>query len=126
MIAAVEGRRYDAAMGGTAPSYAGVVPLADIMYSPNGGRNGGWDPPDNYMKVWNESRTLPAGPERDKLFAEMHRIMLEEWVPTVPFYGVAQTKFYWNYVHNWNLVAQEIFSNNKFEDVWLDSDAPEK
>ena len=124
MVAAVEGRRYEAAMGGTAPSYGGVVPLADIMYSENGGRNGGWDPPANYLAAWKEARTLLAGPERDKLFSEMHRIMLEEWVPSVPYGAVNQNKFHWNYVHNWDLVVQEIFSNNKFEDVWLDCDAP--
>ena len=124
MVAAVEGRRYQAATGGTAPSYGGVVPLADIMYSENGGRNGGWDPPANYLAAWNEARTLPAGSERDELFGEMHRIMLEEWVPSVPYGAVNQNKFHWNYVHNWDLVVQEIFSNNKFEDVWLDCDAP--
>ena len=124
MIASVEGRRYQAATGGTAPSYAGVVPLADIMYSEKGGRNGGWDPPANYLAAWNEARTLQAGPERDKLFSEMHRIMLEEWVPSVPYAAVNQNKFRWNYVHNWDTVAQEIFSNNKFEDVWLDCGAP--
>lgn len=124
MIASVEGRRYQAATGGTAPSYAGVVPLADIMYSENGGRNGGWDPPANYLAAWNEARTLPAGSERDALFSEMHRIMLEEWVPSVPYSAVNQNKFRWNYVHNWDIVAQEIFSNNKFEDVWLDCNAP--
>ena len=124
MVAAVEGRRYQAATGGTAPSYGGVVPLADIMYSEKGGRNGGWDPPANYLTAWNEARTLVDGPERNELFAEMHRIMLEEWVPSVPYGAVNQNKFHWNYVHNWNLVVQEIFSNNKFEDVWLDCDAP--
>ena len=124
MVAAVEGRRYQAATGGTAPSYGGVVPLADIMYSEKGGRNGGWDPPANYLAAWNEARTLVDGPERNELFAEMHRIMLEEWVPSVPYGAVNQNKFHWNYVHNWNLVVQEIFSNNKFEDVWLDCDAP--
>ena len=124
MVAAVEGRRYQAALGGTAPSYGGVVPLADIMYSENGGRNGGWDPPANYLAAWNKARTLQAGPERDELFSEMHRIMLEEWVPSVPYAAVNQNKFHWNYVHNWDLVVQEIFSNNKFEDVWLDCEAP--
>lgn len=125
MIASVEGRRYQAATGGTAPSYGGVVPLADIMYSVDGGRNGGWDPPENYLAAWNEARTLQAGAERDALFAEMHRVMLEEWVPSVPYSAVNQNKFHWNYVHNWDLVVQEIFSNNKFEDVWIDCDAPE-
>ena len=124
MIASVEGRRYQAATGGTAPSYAGVVPLADIMYSEKGGRNGGWDPPANYLEAWGNARTLPAGDERDALFSEMHRIMLEEWVPSVPYSAVNQNKFRWNYVHNWDIVAQEIFSNNKFEDVWLDCGAP--
>lgn len=126
MIASVEGRNYQAATGGTAPSYAGVVPVADIMYSKGGGRNGGWDPPANYLDAWNEARTLAAGADRDALFEEMHRIMLDEWVPSVPYMAANQNKFYWNYVHNWDLVAQEIFSNNKFEDVWLDSDAPTK
>ena len=124
MVAAVEGRRYQAATGGTAPSYGGVVPLADIMYSEKGGRNGGWDPPANYLEAWGEARTLVDSPERNELFGEMHRIMLEEWVPSVPYGAVNQNKFHWNYVHNWNLVVQEIFSNNKFEDVWLDCDAP--
>lgn len=124
MVAAVEGRRYQAATGGTAPSYGGVVPLADIMYSEKGGRNGGWDPPANYLEAWGEARTLVDSPERNELFGEMHRIMLEEWVPSVPYGAVNQNKFHWNYVHNWNLVVQEIFSNNKFEDVWLDCEAP--
>lgn len=124
MIASVEGRNYQAATGGTAPSYGGVVPVADIMYSPGGGRNGGWDPPANYLTAWNEARTLPAGADRDSLFREMHRIMAEEWVPSVPYLAANQNKFHWNYVHNWDLVVQEIFSNNKFEDVWLDCDAP--
>lgn len=124
MIASVEGRRYQAATGGTAPSYGGVVPVADIMYSAGGGRNGGWDPPANYLDEWNAARTLPSGPDRDQRFAEMHRIMAEEWVPSVPYMAANQNKFHWNYVHNWDLVVQEIFSNNKFEDVWLDCDAP--
>ena len=124
MIATVEGRNYEAATGGTAPSYGGVVPVADIMYSPGGGRNGGWDPPANYMEAWNSARTLPAGAERDALFGEMHRIMKEEWVPSVPYLAANQNKFHWNYVHNWDLVVQEIFSNNKFEDVWMDCEAP--
>ena len=124
MIAVVEGRRYDAAMGGTAPSYAGVIPVADIMYTPGGGRNGGWDAPANWLAAWNEARTLQPGPDRDKQFAEMHRIMREEWVPTVPYYGISNYKFNWNYLHNLNVVAQEIFSNNKYEDHWLDSNAP--
>ena len=125
MIASVEGRNYEAATGGTAPSYGGVVPVADIMYSPGGGRNGGWDPPANYLEAWNSARTLPAGTDRDELFGEMHRIMKDEWVPSVPYMAANQNKFHWNYVHNWDLVVQEIFSNNKFEDVWLDCDAPE-
>ena len=124
MVAAVEGRRYQAACGGTAPSYGGIVPLADIMYSEKGGRNGGWDPPANYLAAWKQARTLPAGAERDELFYEMHRIMFEEWVPSVPYVAYHENKFHWNYVHNWHLVVQEIFSNNKFEDVWLDCDAP--
>ena len=124
MIASVEGRNYQAATGGTAPSYGGVVPVADIMYSPGGGRNGGWDPPQNYQDAWNSARTLPDTAERNDLFREMHRIMAEEWVPSVPYMAANQNKFHWNYVHNWDLVVQEIFSNNKFEDVWLDCDAP--
>ena len=125
MIASVEGRRYQAATGGTAPSYGGVVPVADIMYSVGGGRNGGWEPPANYQAAWNEARTLAAGADRDALFTEMHRIMAEEWVPSVPYMAANQNKFHWNYVHNWDLVVQEIFSNNKFEDVWIECSAPE-
>ena len=124
MIASVEGRRYEAAIGGTAPSYAGVVPIIDIMYSPGGGRNGGWDPPDNWMEAWNKARTQQPGAEQDALFDEMFRIMMEEWMPMVPYYSNNHNKFYWNYVHNWNLVAQDIFSNNRFEDVWMDCGAP--
>ena len=124
MIASVEGRRYEASIGGTAPSYAGVVPIIDIMYSPGGGRNGGWDPPDNWMAAWNKARTQQPGPEQDELFDEMFKIMLEEWMPMVPYYANNHNKFYWNYVHNWNLVAQDIFSNNRFEDVWVDCGAP--
>lgn len=124
MIAAVEGRRYEAAIGGTAPSYAGTVPIIDIMYSDGGGRNGGWDPPDDWEAAWNKARTQQPGPDQDALFDEMHRIMLEEWVPMVPVYANNHNKFHWNYVHNWQLVAQDIFSNNKFEDVWIDCDAP--
>ena len=124
MIAAVEGRRYEAAIGGTAPSYAGTVPIIDIMYSDGGGRNGGWDPPDNWEAAWNKARTHQPGPEQNALFDELHRIMLEEWMPMVPVYANNHNKFHWNYVHNWHLVAQEIFSNNKFEDVWVDCNAP--
>ena len=125
MIASVEGRRYQAASGGTAPSYAGIVPIVDIMYSDGGGRNGGWDPPDNWEAAWNTARTMQPGPEQDELFDEMFNIMLNEWMPSVPYYAANHNKFYWNYVHNWNLVAQDIFSNNKFEDVWIDCGAPE-
>jgi peptide/nickel transport system substrate-binding protein len=125
MIASVEGRRYEAATGGTAPSYGGIVPLADIMYSPAGGRNGGWDPPDNYIAAWNEARTMGATPARNDLFVEMHRIMAEEWVPSVPYAAANQNKFKWNYVQGWDLVVQEIFSNNKFETEWLTCEAPE-
>ena len=124
MIASVEGRRYQAASGGTAPSYAGIVPIVDIMYSDGGGRNGGWDPPDNWEAAWNTARTMQPGPEQSALFDEMFDIMLNEWVPSVPYYAANHNKFYWNYVHNWNLVAQDIFSNNKFEHVWIDCDAP--
>ncbi|MCY4579941.1 MAG: ABC transporter substrate-binding protein [Chloroflexi bacterium] len=124
MIAAVEGRRYEAAIGGTAPSYAGTVPIIDIMYSEGGGRNGGWDPPDEWEAAWNKARTQQPGADQDALFDEMHRIMLEEWVPMVPVYANNHNKFHWNYVHNWQLVAQDIFSNNKFEDVWIDCNAP--
>ncbi len=124
MISAVEGRRYEAAIGGTAPSYAGTVPIIDIMYSDGGGRNGGWDPPDNWEAAWNKARTQQPGPDQDALFDEMHRIMLEEWMPMVPVYANNHNKFHWNYVHNWQLVAQDIFSNNKFEDVWIDCNAP--
>ena len=124
MIAAVEGRRYEAAIGGTAPSYAGTVPIIDIMYSEGGGRNGGWDPPADWVTAWNTARTMQPGADQDALFDEMHRIMLEEWMPMVPVYANNHNKFHWNYVHNWQLVAQDIFSNNKFEDVWIDCDAP--
>lgn len=124
MIAAVEGRRYQAAIGGTAPSYAGVVPIIDIMYTPGGGRNGGWDPPADWLTAWNTARTMQPGPEQNALFDEMFQIMMDDWMPMVPVYANNHNKFYWNYVHNWNLVAQDIFSNNKFEDVWLDCDAP--
>ena len=124
MIAAVEGRRYQAAIGGTAPSYAGVVPIIDIMYTPGGGRNGGWDPPADWLTAWNTARTMQPGPEQNALFDEMFNIMMDDWMPMVPVYANNHNKFYWNYVHNWNLVAQDIFSNNKFEDVWLDCDAP--
>jgi len=125
MIASVEGRRYQAASGGTAPSYAGIVPIVDIMYSDGGGRNGGWDPPDNWESAWNKARTMQPGPEQAALFDEMFDIMFNEWMPSVPYLAANHNKFYWNYVHNWNLVAQDIFSNNKFEDVWIDCGAPE-
>ena len=124
MIASVEGRRYQAAIGGTAPSYAGTVPIIDIMYTPGGGRNGGWDPPDNWMSAWNKARTQQPGPEQNALFDEMFDIMMNDWMPMVPVYANNHNKFHWNYVHNWQLVAQDIFSNNKFEDVWLDCNAP--
>ena len=125
MVAAVEGRRYDAANGGTAPSYAGIVPVIDIMLAPGGGRNGGWQAPDNWLEAWGKAKRMQPGAERDALFAEMERIQLEEWVPTLPYYGVVSNKSWWHYVHNMNNVAQELFSNNKYEDLWLDSDAPE-
>ena len=124
MIAFVEGRNYQAAIGGTAPSYAGTVPIIDIMYSDGGGRNGGWDPPDNWEAAWNKARTQQPGPEQDALFDEMFDIMMNEWMPMVPVYANNHNKFHWNYVHNWQLVAQDIFSNNKFEDVWIDCNAP--
>lgn len=124
MIARVEGRQYEAAIGGTAPSYAGVVPIIDIMYSDGGGRNGGWDPPDNWEAAWNKARTQQPGPQQDALFDEMFEIMMNEWMPMVPVYANNHNKFHWNYVHNWQLVAQDIFSNNKFEDVWIDCNAP--
>ena len=124
MIAAVEGRRYEAAIGGTAPSYAGTVPIIDIMYTDGGGRNGGWDPPENWVAAWNKARTQQPGPEQDALFDEMFDIMMNEWMPMVPVYANNHNKFHWNYVHNWQLVAQDIFSNNKFEDVWIDCNAP--
>ncbi len=124
MIAAVEGRRYEAAIGGTAPSYAGTVPIIDIMYTDGGGRNGGWDPPDNWEAAWNAARTMQPGPEQDEKFDEMFDIMMNEWMPMVPVYANNHNKFHWNYVHNWQLVAQDIFSNNKFEDVWIDCNAP--
>ncbi len=124
MIASVEGRRYQAAIGGTAPSYAGIVPIIDIMYTPGGGRNGGWDPPDDWMSAWNKARTQQPGPEQNALFDEMFDIMMNDWMPMVPVYANNHNKFHWNYVHNWQLVAQDIFSNNKFEDVWLDCNAP--
>ena len=95
------------------------------MYSPGGGRNGGWDPPDNFNAAWNEARTMGDTPERTALFNEMHRIMAEEWVPTVPYAAANHNKFSWNYVVDWDLVVQEIFSNNKFETEWLTCDAPE-
>ena len=124
MIASVEGRRYQAASGGTAPSYAGIVPIVDIMYSAGGGRNGGWDPPEDWTASWNTARTMQPGPEQAALFDDMFNIMLNDWVPSVPYLAANHNKFHWNYVHNWNLVAQEIFSNNKFEDVWIDCGAP--
>jgi len=125
MVAAVEGRRYDAANGGTAPSYAGIVPVIDIMLAPGGGRNGGWHAPDNWLEAWGKAKKMQPGSERDALFAEMERIQLEEWVPTLPYYGVVSNKSWWHYVHNMHNTAQELFSNNKYEDLWLDSDAPE-
>jgi ABC-type transport system substrate-binding protein len=125
MVAAVEGRNYDAANGGTAPSYAGIIPVVDIMLAPGGGRNGGWDPPANWMTAWSQAKAMQPGADRDALFAEMERIQLEEWVPTVPYYGVVSNKSWWHYVHNMANVAQELFSNNKYEDLWLDADAPE-
>jgi len=124
MIAAVEGRGYHAANGGTAPSYAGIIPIIDIMLAPGGGRNGGWDPPANWQEAWGKAKAMAPGAERDALFTEMERIQLEEWVPTVPYYGVVSNKSWWHYVHNMNNTAQELFSNNKSEEIWLDSSAP--
>ena len=124
MVAAVEGRNYDAATGGTAPSYAGPIPVIDIMYTPGGGRNGGWDPPADWMTAWNAARATPPGAEREKQLRVMEDIMLNDWVPTVPYYGVSAYKFWWNYVNNYGVIAQDIFNGNKFEDIWLSSDAP--
>ena len=125
MVAAVEGRNYDAATGGTAPSYAGIIPVIDIMLAPGGGRNGGWDPPQNWQDTWGKAKKMQPGAERDALFAELERIQLEEWVPTLPYYGVVSNKSWWHYVNNMNNTAQELFSNNKMEDLWLSSNAPE-
>ena len=54
----------------------------------------------------------------------MEDIMFNDWVPTVPYYGVSAYKFWWNYVNNYGVIAQDIFNGNKFEDIWLSSDAP--
>lgn len=126
MIASVEGRNYDAATGGTAPSYAGPIPVIDIMYTPGGGRNGGWDAPQDWLDAWNQARRLQPGADRDAQLRIMEDIMLNDWVPTVPYYGVSAYKFWWNYLHNYGVIAQDIFNGNKFEDLWLDSNAPTK
>ena len=120
-MAAVEDRRYQAAYGGTSGGYAGVIPIIDTMYTPDGSRNGGWDPPDDWMAAWTKAKAMQPGPERNALFDEMFNIMMNDWVPTVPLYAENQIKVHGNYVHNWQAVG---FSNNKLEDVWLDCDAP--
>ena len=124
MIDVVERRQYQAALGGSAPRYAGIIPIIDWMLAPEGGRNGGWNAPNSWLNAWTRAKTLPDGPKRESLFAEMERIQLEEWVPTVPYYAVSTNKFWWNYVENMSHVPQDIFSNNKFEDIWLNSSAP--
>ena len=40
------------------------------------------------------------------------------------YLGATSNKGWWNYVHNMNNVAQELFSNNMFEDTWLGPEAP--
>ena len=95
------------------------------MLAPGGGRNGGWDPPQNWQDTWGKAKKMQPGAERDALFAELERIQLEEWVPTLPYYGVVSNKSWWHYVNNMNNTAQELFSNNKMEDLWLSSNAPE-
>ena len=126
MVAACEGRKFEAATGGTAPSYAGVLSIIGLMWAEGGGRNCGWDvtEPAEWTALWDQVKVMPASPERDRLLREMHDIQMNDWTPSIPYYGIGSSKFWYNYVRNINNIAQEIFSNNLFEDVWLDEDAP--
>jgi peptide/nickel transport system substrate-binding protein len=104
-----------------------LSPMSQILadWAPGAGRNYGWEPPQNWLDLFEESKRTLQGPELDANFAEMDRIMREEWIPSVPLERVSGSSVIRrDYVKNFDALPGCKFKCFQLEDVWVTEDAP--
>ena len=104
-----------------------LSPMSQILadWAPGAGRNYGWEAPQNWLDLLDKAKRTLQGPELDAIFAEMDRIMREEWIPSVPLERVSgSTVVSAPYIRNFDAVPGHKFKAFQLEDVWVTSDAP--
>ena len=83
MFARFGERDFDLGRYGTGVLH--LSPMSQILadWAPGAGRNYGWEAPQNWLDLFEKAKRTLQGPELDEIFAEMDRIMREEWIPSV-------------------------------------------
>lgn len=120
-------RNYEAISHGTAVSRPSIITMIETVYVQGAGRNCGWTPPENWIKLLDKARVTSPGPERNDIFKEMDRIMREEWVPLVPLHSFGRLGVMrWKYVRDFLPLPGGLFQHYKLEQVWLDETAPKR
>jgi len=125
MFARYAERDFDLGRYGTGVLHAS--PMSQILadWAPGAGRNYGWVPPQNWLDKFDEAKRTLQGPELDAIFAEMDRIMREEWIPSVPLERTTgSTVITYPYVKDFVAVPGCKFKCFQMEDVWVTADAP--
>ena len=104
-----------------------LSPMSQILadWAPGAGRNYGWEAPQNWLDLFEEAKRTLQGPELNEIFAEMDRIMREEWIPSVPLERVSGSSVISKpYVMNFDALPGCKFKCFQLEDIWMTEDAP--
>ena len=125
MFARFAERDFDLGRYGTGVLH--LSPMSQILadWAPGAGRNYGWEAPQNWLDLFEKAKRTLQGPELDAIFAEMDRIMREEWIPSVPLERVSGSSVISKpYVMNFDALPGCKFKCFQLEDIWMTDDAP--
>ena len=125
MFARYGERDFDLGRYGTGVLH--LSPMSQILadWAPGAGRNYGWEAPQNWLDLFEKAKRTLQGPELDEIFAEMDRIMREEWIPSVPLERVSGSSVISRpYVMNFDALPGCKFKCFQLEDIWMTGDAP--
>ena len=125
MFARFAERDFDLGRYGTGVLH--LSPMSQILadWAPGAGRNYGWEAPQNWLDLFEQAKRTLQGPELNEIFAEMDRIMREEWIPSVPLERVSGSSVISKpYVRNFDALPGCKFKCFQLEDIWMTDDAP--
>lgn len=125
MFARLGEKDFDFGRYGTGVLHLSPMSQIQADWAPGAGRNYGWTPPQNWLDLFEEAKRTLQGPGLNAIFAEMDRIMREEWIPSVPLERVSGSSVIAKpYVKNFDALPGCKFKCFQLEDTWVTEDAP--